>query len=131
MTVKLRRRQFRQLPGAAAMLAAVTPVAKAQTYPARPVRVIVPFAPGGATDIFARIVAQKLTEQLGKQFFVENVAGASGNIGTAQAARAAPDGYTLLFAFSTHVVNPTLFEKIPYDHAGGCLDRRALGQPCG
>jgi tripartite-type tricarboxylate transporter receptor subunit TctC len=113
--IKLRRRRFLQLSGAATVLAAVPQRATAQNYPARPVRVIVPFAPGGATDIFARIVAQKLSEHLGKQFFIENIAGATGNIGTAQAARAAPDGYTLLFAFSTHVVNPTLFEKLPYD----------------
>jgi tripartite-type tricarboxylate transporter receptor subunit TctC len=113
--VKLRRRRFLQLSGAAAVLAAARPLARAQAYPARPVRVIVPFAPGGATDIFARLAAQKLSEQLGKQFFIENIAGATGNIGTAQAARAAPDGYTLLFAFSTHVVNPTLFEKLAYD----------------
>src|SRR5437588_9989861 len=87
----------------------------AQNYPARPVRVIVPFAPSGTTDIFARLAAQKLTERLGKSFYVENIAGASGNIGTGQAARAAADGYTMLFAFSSHVVNPTLFDKIPYD----------------
>jgi tripartite-type tricarboxylate transporter receptor subunit TctC len=79
------------------------------------VRVIVPFAPSGTTDIFARLAAQKLTERLGKSFYVENIAGASGNIGTGQAARAAPDGYTILFAFSSYVVNPTLFDKIPYD----------------
>jgi tripartite-type tricarboxylate transporter receptor subunit TctC len=90
-------------------------VAGAQSYPARPVRIIVPFAPSGTTDIFARIAAQKLTERLGKTFYVENIAGASGNIGTAQAARAAPDGYTVLFAFSSHVVNPSLFAKIAYD----------------
>jgi tripartite-type tricarboxylate transporter receptor subunit TctC len=90
-------------------------VVAAQSYPAKPVRVIVPFAPGGTTDIFARLAAQKLGDRLGKQFYVENVAGASGNIATGQAARAAPDGYTLLFAFSSHVVNPTLFERIPYD----------------
>jgi tripartite-type tricarboxylate transporter receptor subunit TctC len=90
-------------------------LAGAQSYPARPVRIIVPFAPSGTTDIFARIAAQKLTERLGKSFYVENIAGASGNIGTAQAARAAPDGYTLLFAFSSHVVNPSLFAKVAYD----------------
>jgi len=115
MSMNLRRRRFLKLSGAAALLGAIAPPAKAQAYPARPVRVIVPFAPGGTTDIFARLAAQKLSGQLGKQFFVENIAGASGNIGTAQAARAAPDGYTLLFAYSTHVVNPTLLEKIPYD----------------
>jgi tripartite-type tricarboxylate transporter receptor subunit TctC len=79
------------------------------------VRVIVAFAPGGVTDTFARLMAQKLGEHLGKQFYVDNIAGATGNIGTGQAAKAAPDGYTLLFAFSSYVVNPTLFGKVPYD----------------
>jgi tripartite-type tricarboxylate transporter receptor subunit TctC len=113
--MKLPRRQFLHLAAGAAALPAVLRIAWAQAYPARPVRVIVPFAPGGTTDIFARLAAQKLSEQLGKQFYVENIPGASGNIGTGQAARAAPDGYTVLFAFSSHVVNPTLFDKIPYD----------------
>jgi tripartite-type tricarboxylate transporter receptor subunit TctC len=89
--------------------------AHAQAYPTHAVRAIVPFAPGGVTDTFARILSQKLSESLGKQVYVDNLAGASGNIGTAQAARAAPDGYTLFFAFSSYVVNPTLFDKIPYD----------------
>jgi len=79
------------------------------------VRIIVPFQPGGSTDIFARLAAQKLTEHFGKQFYVENIAGATGNVGTAQAARAAPDGHTLLIAFSSYVVNPTLFAKLPFD----------------
>jgi tripartite-type tricarboxylate transporter receptor subunit TctC len=109
------RRKFLHLAAGAAALPVVSQIATAQTYPSRPVRVIVPFAPSGTTDIFARLAAQKLSEQLGKQFYVENVPGASGNIGTGQAARAAPDGYTILFAFSSHVVNPTLFDKIPYD----------------
>jgi tripartite-type tricarboxylate transporter receptor subunit TctC len=89
--------------------------ADAQNYPARSVRVIVAFAPGGVTDTFARLMAQKLSENLGQQFYVDNLPGATGNTGTAQAAKAAPDGYTLLFAFSSYVVNPTLFDKIPYD----------------
>jgi tripartite-type tricarboxylate transporter receptor subunit TctC len=89
--------------------------ATAQTYPSRSVRAIVAFAPGGVTDTFTRLMAQKLSQNLGQQFYVDNVPGATGNIGTAQAAKAAPDGYTLLFAFSSYVVNPTLFDKIPYD----------------
>src|SRR6202163_1186127 len=89
--------------------------ASAQTYPARSVRAIVAFAPGGVTDTFARLMAQKLSENLKQQFYVDNLPGATGNIGTAQAAKAAPDGYTLLFAFSSYVVNPTLFDKIPCD----------------
>ena len=108
-----RRRFLHLLAGAAAFSAASG--ARAQTWPARPVRVIVPFQPGGSTDIFARLAAQKLTEHFGKQFYIENVAGATGNVGTAQAARAAPDGHTLLIAFSSYVVNPTLFAKLPFD----------------
>jgi tripartite-type tricarboxylate transporter receptor subunit TctC len=96
-------------------LAVGTGPAAAQTYPAHAVRAIVAFAPGGVTDTFTRLMAQKLSENLGQQFYVDNVPGASGNIGTALAAKAAPDGYTLLFAFSSYAVNPTLFDKIPYD----------------
>ena len=100
---------------AAALALLGVAAAQAQTYPTRAVRAIVAFAPGGVTDTFARLMAQRLSEDLGKQFYVDNVPGATGNIGTAQAAKAAPDGYTLLFAFSSYVVNPTLFDKIPYD----------------
>ena len=89
--------------------------AAAQTYPARPVRAIVAFAPGGVVDTFARLMAQKLSQNLGKSFYVDNLPGASGNIGTAQAAKAEPDGYTLYFAYTSYVVNPTLFDTIPYD----------------
>jgi tripartite-type tricarboxylate transporter receptor subunit TctC len=109
------RRKFLRLAVAAAALPSMPRAARAQVYPSRPVRAVVPFAPGGVTDTFGRLMAQKLTEQLGKQVYVENIAGASGNIGTGQVARAAPDGYTILFAFSSHVVNPTLFARVPYD----------------
>jgi tripartite-type tricarboxylate transporter receptor subunit TctC len=113
--MRLARRRFLHLAaGAAAGLAAPT-IASGQSWPARPVRAVVAFAPGGVTDTFARLMCQKLSESLGRQFYVENITGATGNIGTAQAAKAAPDGYTLLFAFSSYVVNPTLFDKIPYD----------------
>ena len=84
-------------------------------YPNRPVRVIVPFAPGGVTDVVARLISGKMSEQLGRQFYVENVVGGSGNVGMGQAARAAPDGYTVLTAFSSYVINPSLFERIPFD----------------
>src|SRR5262252_2095186 len=114
--MEIQRRRFLHLAaGAAAMLSSMPRIAGAQTYPARPVRLIVAFAPGGVTDTFARLMGQKLGERLGQQFFVENITGATGNIGTGLAAKAAPDGYTLLFAFSSYVVNPTLFNKIPYD----------------
>jgi tripartite-type tricarboxylate transporter receptor subunit TctC len=110
-----RRRRFLHLLAGAAALSAAPGGARAQSWPTRPVRIIVPFQPGGSTDIFARLAAQKLTERLGKQFYVENIAGATGNVGTAQAARAAPDGHTFLIAFSSYVVNPTLFAKLPFD----------------
>lgn len=87
----------------------------AASYPTRPVRVVVPFPAGGGTDILARLVAQKLGEQLGHPFYVENIAGAGGSNGAGQAAKAAADGQTLLFAFSSFVVNPSLFAKLPYD----------------
>ena len=110
-----RRRRFLHLLAGAAALSAAPSGARAPAWPTRPVRIIVPFQPGGSTDIFARLAAQKLTEHFGKQFYIENVAGATGNVGTAQAARAAPDGHTLLIAFSSYVVNPTLFAKLPFD----------------
>ena len=87
----------------------------AQGYPDRPVKVIVPFAPAGPTDVIARIVADKLSASLGHQFYVENRAGAGGNIGTAAVAQSPADGYTLLVASTGLVVNPSLFAKVPYD----------------
>jgi tripartite-type tricarboxylate transporter receptor subunit TctC len=113
--MKLPRRKFLHLAAGATALPGVSRAAWAQAYPSRPVRAVVAFAPGGTTDTFARLMAQKLTEQLGKQVYVENIAGATGNIGTGQVAKAPPDGYTILFAFSSHVVNPTLFARLPYD----------------
>jgi tripartite-type tricarboxylate transporter receptor subunit TctC len=111
----LPRRQFLRLAGAAATFPPLARTAAAQTYPTRPVRLIVGFAPGGPTDVFARLVAQKLGESFGKQFYIDNIVGGSGNIATGQAAKAAPDGHTILVAFSSYVVNPTLFDKVPYD----------------
>jgi tripartite-type tricarboxylate transporter receptor subunit TctC len=87
----------------------------AQAYPIRPVRVIVPFAPAGPTDVFARLFALKLSEYFGRQFYVENLPGAGGNIGTARAAKATPDGYTVLVVSSSYAVNPALYDKVPYD----------------
>jgi tripartite-type tricarboxylate transporter receptor subunit TctC len=110
----LPRRGFLRLAAATAILPAAGGFAAAQNYPARPVRMIVSFAPGGPTDVCARLIAQKLSERLGRQFFIENVGGASGNIGTGQAAKAPPDGYTLLVPVNSHVINPMLFESVPY-----------------
>ncbi len=81
----------------------------------RPVRVIIPFAAGGPTDLAGRLIAQQLTEHFGRQFYVENIGGAGGNIGTGQVARSAPDGYSVLVAAPSYAVNPSLFEKVPYD----------------
>src|SRR3954451_21563916 len=109
----MQRRQV--LFAASALLGGLAPrIARAQGYPNRPVRAVVAFAPGGVADTFARILTQKLSENFGRQFYVENITGATGNIGTAQVAKSAPDGYTILFAFSSHVVNPTLFGKLPF-----------------
>jgi tripartite-type tricarboxylate transporter receptor subunit TctC len=92
-------------------------VASAQNYPSRPVKMIVPFAPGGPADVVARLLTQKLSERLGQQFYVENQAGAGGNLGMGAAARAAPDGYTLVLVSSSYMVNPSLYPKVPYDQA--------------
>jgi tripartite-type tricarboxylate transporter receptor subunit TctC len=97
------------------LLAAVVSPAQAKDYPERPVRMIVPYPPGGAADVIARTFAQKLSEGLGGQFYVENLAGASGATGTANAASAAPDGHTILFVSPDFVVSPLLKAKIPYD----------------
>jgi len=87
----------------------------ADHYPNKVVRIIVPFPPGGPTDVMARLIGQKLSERLGQQFIVENMSGAAGNIGMGNAARAASDGYTILFVSSSYVVNPSLYSKPPYD----------------
>jgi tripartite-type tricarboxylate transporter receptor subunit TctC len=113
--MNLLRRQFVQLAGTTIAAPLFAPLARAQSYPAHPVRVIVPYAPGGVTDVFARLISQQLSERLGKQFYVDNITGGSGNIGTGQAVKAPSDGYTILVVFSSFVVNPTLFERIPYD----------------
>jgi len=89
--------------------------AHAQTYPTRPVRMIVPFAPGGNTDIIARIVAPKMSETLGQQLIIDNRGGAGSIIGTELAARAPADGYTILMVSAAHTINPAMVKKLPYD----------------
>ena len=107
--------------GAAALLSILLPCvcamseAEAQAYPSKPVRVIVPSGAGGSVDTLGRLLAQKLTASMGQQFVVENRSGSGGVIGSEIASRAAPDGYTLLMAYGSHVVNPTLYPKLPYD----------------
>jgi len=98
------------------MLLAASPAsAPAETWPARPVKMIVGFAPGGPTDLFARLLAPRLSEQTGQSFYVENVGGAGGNIGTTRAAQSPPDGYTLLVTGGNLTNNPSLFSHVSYD----------------
>jgi tripartite-type tricarboxylate transporter receptor subunit TctC len=102
--------------GLAAASLLLSAAAQAQGYPAKPVRLLVPFAPGGTTDVLARLVAQKLGDALGQQFLVENRPGAGGNIGTEMAVKAAPDGYTLVMSFDgTMAINPSTYRALPYD----------------
>jgi tripartite-type tricarboxylate transporter receptor subunit TctC len=99
----------------AAALGIAAQTASADDWPARPVKLIVGFAPGGPTDLFARLVAQKLTEQTGKNFFIENVPGAGGNVGTVRAAQSPPDGYTILVTGGNLTNNPYLFSNAGFD----------------
>jgi len=109
-----RRRRFLFL-AASAVAVPFARTAKAKTYPERPVRVIVPFSPGGPTDIFARIVAENLSRSLGQQFYIENQPGAGGNLGMRAGAHAPSDGYTVVVVSTSYIVNPSLYPKIPYD----------------
>ena len=102
----------------AALVTAVSgllPLAQAQNYPTRPVRLIVGFAPGGPTDVLARAIAPQLGETLGQSVIVDNKPGASGNIGAEFVARSTPDGHTLLFGDVTFIVNPSLFKSVPFN----------------
>jgi tripartite-type tricarboxylate transporter receptor subunit TctC len=100
---------------AAAALLGAPSSALAQNYPVKPVRILIPWPPGGANDVVGRIVAQRLTEQFGQQVIVENRGGASGTIGSELVARGAADGYTIMVHSATHVANPHLYKKLPYD----------------
>ena len=113
--MKLPRRQVLHLAAGAAALPAVSRLAWAQAYPTRPVRLIVPFGPAGASDITARLIGQWLSERLGQQFVIENRPGAGGNIGTEAVVRAAPDGYTLLYVTTPNAVNATLYDKLNFN----------------
>jgi tripartite-type tricarboxylate transporter receptor subunit TctC len=113
--MKLPRRQFLHLAAGAAALPAVSRLARAQDYPARPVRLIVGFAPGGTTDITARLVGQWLSERLGQQFVIENRTGAATNIATEAVVRAPADGYTLLLVTASNAINATLYDKLSFN----------------
>src|SRR6516165_878316 len=113
--MKLPRRKFLHLAAAAAALPVVSGIVLAQTYPTRPVRLIVPFGPAGATDITARLIGQWLSERLGQQFVIENRPGAGSNIGTEAVVRAAPDGYTLGLFGAPSAINATLYDKLNFN----------------
>ena len=113
--MKFPRRAFMHLAAGAAALPAVPHVARAQAYPSRPVRIVVGFPAGGATDIMARLMGEWLTQRLGQQFIIENRPGASGNIGTETVARAPADGYTLLQAVTPNAINAALYNNLSFD----------------
>jgi tripartite-type tricarboxylate transporter receptor subunit TctC len=113
--MKLPRRQFLHLAAGAAALPAVSRIARAQTYPTRPVRLIVGFPAGGAADIVARLMGQSLSERLGQTIVIENRPGAGSNIGAEAVVRAPADGYTLLFVTAANTINATLYEKLNFD----------------
>jgi tripartite-type tricarboxylate transporter receptor subunit TctC len=112
--MKLQRRRFLRSATASLAIAALAGMADAQNYPDRPVRFVVPYAPGGPTDTVTRLIAQKLSDRLGVQFFVENIGGGGGNIAMGRAAKMPADGYTLLMVNPSYVVNPTLQHNVPY-----------------
>jgi tripartite-type tricarboxylate transporter receptor subunit TctC len=113
----MRTPRFRLVAGAVltALAASLSVPIAAQTYPSKPVRLIVPFAPGGFTDVVARILGQRLSVSMGQQFIIENKAGAGSTIGTDFVAKAAPDGYTLVMISTTHVISPWIYKSMPYD----------------
>jgi tripartite-type tricarboxylate transporter receptor subunit TctC len=113
--MQLPRRKFLHLAAGAAALPSVARIAKAQTYPSRPVRVIVPFGSAGATDIVARLIGQWLSERLGQTFVIENRPGAGGNLGIEAVVRSPPDGYTLALVGAPSAINATLYDKLSFN----------------
>ena len=126
--VKLARRKFLHVAAGAAILPAATRFASALDYPARPVRIIVGFAAGGAADIVARLVAQQLSERLGQSFIVENRTGAGTNIGTEAVARSTPDGYTLLLVTQTNAINAALYASLQFNFIRDILPVARIGR---
>ena len=110
------RRAFALAAALLTACAALTPVARAQTaYPAKPIRFIIPYPPAGGTDITARIISQRMAQNMGVQILIDNRGGAAGNIGTDVASKAAPDGYTVLYTLSSHTINPAIYPKLPFN----------------
>jgi tripartite-type tricarboxylate transporter receptor subunit TctC len=125
--MKLPRRNFLHLTAGAAALPAVWRVAWAQSYPARPVRVIVPFAPAGTTDILARLIGQWLSERLAQQFVIDNRPGSGGNLGTEAVVRAPADGYTLLLVGGWNAINATLYDKLNFNFLRDIVPVASIG----
>ena len=123
--MKLPRRNFLYLAAGGAVLSAVSRLAKAETYPSRPVRIIVGYPPGGTADVVARLIGQQLSERLGQPFVVENRAGAGTNIATEIVVKSAPDGYTLLVVDASPAINTTLYHNLSFflfpRHRASCL----------
>src|SRR5262245_3425250 len=113
--MRLPRRKFLHLAAGAAALPAVSRIARAQTYPTRPSRMLSGYAPGVVTDVRARLIGQRLAERLSQQFIVENRPGAGGNIGTESVIKAAPDGYTLLEVDISHAFNATIYDNLKFN----------------
>src|ERR1700678_2893273 len=113
--MKIPRRHVLRLAAGAAALPAVFRVAWAQTYPTRPVRILLGLAPGGSVDMVVRLMGQWLSERLGQPFIIENRPGAAGNIATEAVVRASPDGYTLLIVLAANAINATLYEKLNFN----------------
>jgi len=113
--MKLPRRNFLHLAAAATALPAGARIVRAQAYPSKPVRLIVPLAAGGATDIIARLIGQRLSERLGQPFVIDNRPGAGGNLGTETVVKAQPDGYTILLASTSNAINATLYDKLSFN----------------
>ena len=112
--MKLLRRKFLHLAAGAAALPVLARIAQAQTYPNRPVRIIVGFAPGSASDILTRLIGQSLSERLSQPFVIENRGGAGGTLGTEMVVRAPPDGYTLVYCSSADGINATIYDKLNF-----------------
>src|SRR5262245_21920455 len=112
--MKLPRRKFLHLAAGAAALSGFSRIARAQAYPSRPVRLVVPIAAGGSQDILARLIGQWLSERLGQPFVIDNRPGGGGNIGTEAVVRAPPDGYTLLLVSGANVINAALYDKLSF-----------------
>jgi tripartite-type tricarboxylate transporter receptor subunit TctC len=125
--MKLPRRNFLHLAAGAAALPAMSRFAWAQAYPTRPVRLIVPFAPAGTTDIVARLMGQWLSERLGQQFVIDNRPGGGGNIGTEAVVRASPDGYTLLMVGGWNAINATLYDKLSFNFIRDIMPVASIG----